>query len=729
MSESVESAVAGPNPIDPMFYFRLLVRRRWIIVTFWVLAVGGTSVHTLQQPKVFQASASIIMDANTPKILDKQLEEVVEPGPTGYWFSKEYYETQYKVIVSRAVAQRVVDKLGLQNDASFLGYSDIKDEKLRAEKMKNADAAGYLQSLIKVQPAKDTRLAYVIIEDADPSRAALLANEITQAYIAENLALKLQTTENASEWLEDRLSSLEEKSHKSELSLYDFKKDADMLTTSVEDRQSMVSQKLNSLNQALIDVRMRIAGLRAHVDTIRGVQAAATNKERWAEELPAAKSSGLVEEFKLRLAAQEVDCAELRGRYLEDHPKLVTCREKVKAASADLLRELGNIVGSAEAELREALSKERNLDGLFAAAKAEAFEVNKKQIEFEQIKREADNNQRLHEMVLKRLKEIELSGLLRTSNVRILDSARPNFVPVRPKVRNTILMSAILGLLGGLALAFVLEFLDNSITSQAEIEEKLGVPFLGFVPSIPEERATTITERDLHIHSHPKSAVAECCRAIRTNLLFMTPDKPFKSLLISSSGPQEGKSTSVINLGIAMAQSGNRVILLDTDMRRPRLHKAFGVPNDIGVSSVVVDPGKFEDAIKSTEVPGLFVLPCGPVPPNPAELLHTQAFSELLRKLSDRFDKIILDSPPLGAVADAAVLSTKADGVLLVLKAGKTSRELARRAVRSVMDVNAKLLGVILNNIDLRDRKYGDYYYAYRTYGQYYGEKKGEVTS
>jgi capsular exopolysaccharide synthesis family protein len=193
---------------------------------------------------------------------------------------------------------------------------------------------------------------------------------------------------------------------------------------------------------------------------------------------------------------------------------------------------------------------------------------------------------------------------------------------------------------------------------------------------------------------------------------------------VTSSGPQEGKSTTAINLGIAMAQSGNRVLIVDTDMRRPRLHKAFGVSNEKGVSSVVVGEGKLDDAIKSTEIPGLFVMPCGPVPPNPAELLHTQAFGDILARLGERFDRVILDTPPVGAVADAVVLSTQVDGVVVVLKAAQTNRDLAGRTVRALKDVKANIYGAVLNDVNLESSKYGDYYYgyAYRYYGE--GEKK-----
>jgi capsular exopolysaccharide synthesis family protein len=205
----------------------------------------------------------------------------------------------------------------------------------------------------------------------------------------------------------------------------------------------------------------------------------------------------------------------------------------------------------------------------------------------------------------------------------------------------------------------------------------------------------------------------------------MSPDKPLKRMLVTSSGPQEGKSTTAINLAIAMAQSGQKVLIVDTDMRRPRLHKAFGVPNDVGVSSLVVGEGKLEDAIKTTEVPGVYLLPCGPVPPNPAELLHTKAFGELLETLDGKFDRVLLDSPPVGAVADAVVLATQVAGVVMVLKAGVTNRDVAKRTVRALNDVKAPILGAVLNDVNLERSRYGDYYYgyAYRYYG--YGEKNG----
>ncbi len=733
MVEALEEGAAevAREPLNPMLYLRVIARRRWLLLAFTAVVVSAVGFYMLRQPKIYQATASLIIDSSAPKYLDNnQVQEVVESGTGTYWYNKEHYETQYKVIVSRAVSKRVVEKLGLENDLAFLGLGKITDAAMLKEALAHADAVAVLQSKIKVQPVKDSRLIYVVVEDVDAERAALLANEVTQAYIAENLALKLRTTETASEWLEDRLKDLEQQSKTSELAVYQFKKEADMLTTSLEDRQSMVSQRLNATNLALTEVKTKIAGMKARVYAINMLRNSSTDDEvHFAEALTATGDNLLIHQLKIRYASQKAECAELKERYLAAHPKLAACVDKLQSAKQDLVHELTNLVRAAETDLSEATARETNLVGLLEAAKTEAFDVNKKQIEFDRLKREADNNQRLYDLVLKRLKDIELSGLLRTSNVRVLDPARPNKVPIKPNVRLSLLVALLLGLLGGLGLAFGLERFDDSISSQAEIEEKLGLPFLGFVPTISEDVTSDLIARDLHVHRQPKSSVAECCRAIRTNLLFMSPDKPFRTMLVSSSGPQEGKSTSVISLGITMAQSGNRVLIIDTDMRRPRLHKAFGVPNDIGVSSLVVGEGSLDAAIKTTEVPGVFLLPSGPIPPNPSELFHTQAFKELIKTVSQRFDRVILDSPPIGPLTDAVILGTQVDGVVMVLKAGKTSREMVRRAARLLSDVKAKMFGVILNQVDLGDPKYGDYFYAYRQYGYYYREKKDEVAS
>ncbi len=698
------------------------MRRKWLILLVFGLTVAGATTWVSRQPRVYASQVSLIIDSKEPRFLDNQIQDVNNDNSSNYWANREYLETQIRIITSRSVSQRVVDKLGLAQDVTFLGLEKLAADKQEAA-LKRADAVAVLQSRIKVEPVKDSRVSLITIEDSDAARAALLANEVAQAYIDENLDQKLKLTENATRWLDERRDSLADSARASELELYNFRKQSDMLSTSIDDRASMVSQRLIATRTALTDAQLKIAGLKARVSAIRSVQQTSGAEDRlWAEALPAARENANVLEFKKRVIALKNEFTDLSSRYLPNHPKVQESAEKLAMAEKDFARELSNLVIASEAELKEAIEKERSLSTLFEQAKTEAFEVEKKKLELDRLKGESESNRRQYESVFKRLKDIELSGLLRTSNVRVLDAARPQLSAVRPNVLQVVLLGIFAGLLLGFGLAVALEFLDTTVTTQSEIEERLGVSFLGFVPSIPNDSAGG---RDLYMHHQPKSIVAECTRSVRTNLLFMSPDKPFRRMLVTSSGPQEGKSTTTINLGIAMAQSGSRVLLVDTDMRRPRLHKAFGVPNDAGVSSLVVGEGAIEKAVKSTDIPGLFLLPCGPIPPNPAELLHTQAFADLLNQLGDRFDKVILDSPPAGAVADAVVLSTQVDGVVMIVKSGKTNREMARRTVRALKDVKANLYGCVLNDVNLDRASYGDEYYGYGY--RYYGYGKEET--
>jgi succinoglycan biosynthesis transport protein ExoP len=303
-------------------------------------------------------------------------------------------------------------------------------------------------------------------------------------------------------------------------------------------------------------------------------------------------------------------------------------------------------------------------------------------------------------------------------------------VPIRPRPIQNLVIGLMLGLGIGIGLAFLIEALDNTLKTQADVEQVMGVPVLGLVPiigSAPGAEASrqndNLRERDLGVFLDPKSIAAECCRSIRTNILFMSPDRPLRTMVVTSPSPQEGKTTTAINLAVTMAEAGGRILLVDTDMRRPRLHRSFGVPNQSGISTVIVGKATLQEAIKRTDVPNLDVLTCGPVPPNPSELLHTERFRVVLADCAKLYDRVILDSPPTSAVTDPAVLGNLSDGVVLVVKAGETTREAGLHARRQLMSAKARLFGVVVNAIDFSNPAYGyDYYYRnYYRYGYTYG--------
>jgi capsular exopolysaccharide synthesis family protein len=482
----------------------------------------------------------------------------------------------------------------------------------------------------------------------------------------------------------------------------------------------MVTQRLTAINDALTKTRIQKAQLEARSDALRQLGDSFEREAQIQEPSTPGAANPTLQQLKLRYEEARVECGDTATRYLEHHPKREACEEKLGLARAAVRREIGSLVASAQREQGEASQAERNLVGLYNKTKVEAFDLNQYEQEYLELKRAYDNNQRLYELILKRLKDTGVTGMLQVSNVRILDRARPSELPVSPNIKLNVLLAVALGLLGGLALAFAAESIDTSITSQEDVEGQVGLPFLGIVPNIEADGERSA---DLFVQSNPRSPAAECLRSLRTNLAFMSPERPLKTILVTSSGPQEGKTTTAISLAETIAGGGSRVLLVDADLRRPRIHRTFGLQNDRGLSNLIVGDGTLEEVAVSTEAPNLWVLQAGPVPPNPAELLHTAAFSELLKRMSSRFDRVVVDAPPTGVVADPVIISTQVDGTLFVIRAGHTSRDLAKRTIRSLTDVNARVLGVVLNRVDLTRPGYGGHYY---TYGYYYGERKGE---
>ena len=700
------------DAIDLHLLWNTLVRRRWLIAAVFVAAVLLGTILTLGQTKVYDAVCTLIIEVAAPRVFDKdQVQDVVETGAGNYWSYREYSETQYKVITSRAVAERVAARLGLSSNDRYLGLDRVADTAQREAVRRGRDPVLILQAHLKIEPAKESRVVRLRYEDPDPQLAALIANAFADAYVAENLAVRTSTTQNASEWLEGQLGELERKLAESGKTLYEFKREHDIVATSWEDRQGMISQRITAINDALIKTQVRRAELEARNDAIADLRAA-LDRDRLVQGSPleAIASTQTLETLKLRYFDAKADCADLDARYLQNHPKVDACNKKVEAARAALRDEVRSTIEEARRELLAVVKSEQNLRALLNQTKSEAFGLNQYERDYLELKRTHDNNQRLYELLLKRLKDTGIAGMLQVSNVRILDRARAAVSPARPRVVQNVMLSVIVGLLLGVAAAFVAEQVDQSITGQEQIEERLKTTFLGIIPRIEPGKEGVV--HDLHVYEQPKSGVAECLRAIRTNIFFMVPEKPLRTILVTSSAPQEGKTTVATSLAITMAGSGSRVLLVDADMRRPRMHKVFKVSNEAGLSSLTLGEGDLASLARPTGVPNVYVLPSGPVPPNPSELLHTTAFKKLVAQMAEAYDRVIIDSPPIGAVADAVVMSTHADGTIFVARAGKTARDLARRAIRQLRAVNATLVGAVLNDLNFQDPRYAYYYYS-----------------
>ena len=715
--EQPSPLASATDAIDLHAYWRTLAKRRWLAIPFFVTVVLLTILLTLRQTRIYDATVTLVIDLNAPRVLDKDVQDVVETGTGSYWFSREYYETQYKIIASRAVSQRVSDQLQLGSNLAFLRLDGIKDPAELERARQARDPVAVLQTGLKVEPVKDSRVVRIRYEHPDPQLAALVANTFADAYIAESLSVRTNTTASASEWLEGQLGDLERKLDESSKALFEFKQKNDIVAASWEDRQSMVSQRLTAINDALTKARVRKAELEARNEAVQSI-ARDIDKGTSVESLPAVASNPTIQQLKLKYFEARAECADMKVKYLEGHPKLEACEKQLGSAKQALQDEVNTSLEAAKKEYQEVSKTERNLLALLNETKTDAFALNQHERDYLELKRTYDNNQRLYEQVLKRLKDTGVTGMLALSNVRVLDRARPANRPIRPNTTRNIALAIVLGLIGGIGLAFLAEALDTSLTSQEQIEEKLGITFLGIVPSIKPNKDGT--PQDLVLHTQPKSPVAECVRAVRTNLLFMSPEKPLRTILVTSSSPQEGKTTTATSLAIAMTSSGQRVLLVDADMRRPRIHRIFGIENRTGLSSLILGEGKLGETVKETAVPGLWVLPCGPVPPNPAELLHTDAFKRLVDEMAGQFDRVILDSPPVLAVSESKLLAALADQTVFIVRWGKTKRETAMAGLKELVEAGADVVGVLFSQVDTRRHAQ----YEFPDSGRYHGYRR-----
>lgn len=752
--QTTDPKASSEPEIDLQQVARLLLRRRWLVGGGALLALVIGAVVTIRSPRIYKASANVLIEQSAPDVLDN-VREVYDLGAGAYWATKEYYETQYNVIRSRPVAQKAAQSLGLapaalaeavraagpaslearaasdplyglpevmQQKLRLLGLADVHDRDDLLEALGKLDAARYVQSLVRVEPVKDSHLVGIAVESTDASQAALVANAVADAYIEYNLDQRTSATRSAVDWLADQMRELKEKLKDSELELYEFKKANNIVSISMEDRQTMISESLSQLNRSLSESRAKRIALEARRSQIQKARQAGLSLESLEE----ISSNALILDLKSTYSKLRQEETDLAQKYTPDHPKLQAARDKVALVQGQLQGEVDKIVRGLEQSFDTALDTEHRLEYAIEKVKAEALEINKREIEYNRLRRERDNTQSLYDLVLKREKEADLTQLLKVNNVRKLEAATTSEFPIRPRVKLNMMVALVLGLLLGVGLAFLIDYFDNTLKSQAQVEQRLGLPFLGIIPAIRGDKGSRLErdkERDLYVVDHPRSSVAECCRTVRTNLLFMSHERQARRILVTSSGPQEGKTTSVINLAITMAQSGTRTVIVDTDLRRPRLHKSFGVPNDVGISNLILGETTLEKAVRASGVDNLDLILCGPIPPNPAELLHAESFARLVDALADRYDRVFFDSPPVSAVADALVLATRADGVVLVVQAGHTTWHAALDARRRIEGVGGRLFGAVLNDVDLDNKRGGEGYRYYYYYHSGYGEE------
>ncbi len=719
------------------------LRKNWFLVVLAVAAfVTGASLYTSRLTRIYEAVASVQLDPQPLMPLGNQTGGQV--GPESYWSNQEYFATQLQVLTSRKVAEAVVRKLALNRDHSFVTNKPAGPQG-GASEVSIDFAANLLRSRMEVKQIADSRLTRVTYRDADPSRAQRVLAGIVDEYVDQNLDRTLDTASQRAEWLDTQLVKLKQELESQEMDLHDFKKRNNLLSVSFDDQSNMLRAQIQQLNSALTDLKARQERVAARLAVLQGINA----------ENPAAipQSELLGDGLLKSLRSSYLDAEEQLGRLRamgkgDNHPDVQAAAVTLQSSHDALQTEIQNIRHGCEADLDAVHRELAGVTRLYETAKTQAMDLNLNEVRYARLRRSKDNTEHVFGVVLERSTESGLSKLMPFNNVRVLDRPLVPAAPVLPRPSLNLALGAALGLLVGLFFAVGRELLDRTVRDAADVERELGIPSIGSLPDVqgraglatlyygayPHGRAhkrnssgsESNPERlvpEMLVHHYPKSAAAEAARAIRTNLLLTSPDRPYKTLLVTSPSPAEGKTMVAASVAIAMAQAGQRVCLVDCDLRRPRVHSIFGSPIAPGVTVAMLDPSKLDEALIKTSAPDLWILPAGPTPPNPADLMHSDAFGRLLEALQSRFDRIVIDSPPAGIVTDPVVLSTRVDATLLVVRARRTRRESARHALRSLMDVGGTVPGFIINAVGAT----GDGY-PYSYYGSYSQETKPAET-
>ena len=724
------NTLASHSELSVVHYLQILYRRRYIALTGFLAVVLLVALQTFTAVRIYSGSARILIERENPNVVS--FKEVLDQST----LNDDYYETQYQIMRGRGLARRTVDALGLWDHPHFnaaprwtirrvvmlpvdtiVGWFQpgVPPQTSEAGETSAQEAVtdGLLSGLT-IEPVRFSRLVDISFSSAYPTLAADVPNVLAAEYIKQSVELRSSTTKEASNFLERQLEEQRQKVEASEQALQAYRERTD--SVSVQERQNIVVQRLEDLNGAV-----------TRANTVRIQKEGAYNQARSAQEnpalidsLPLILSNTFVQQQKAELAQLQRQRAQLSEKLGPNHPDMVKIGVAIQNAEAKVQAEIAQILNGTRQEFEAAQAEERTLTGALNQQKQEAQVLNRSGIQYGVLDRDAEANRQMFEALLQRTQETGVSEELQAGNIRIVDRAEVPTSPVSPDVFNNLFMALLGGLTLALGLALGFEYADDRIKNPDELKKQLGLPFLGMVPRLFDKSITSPLITD-----GTSSAFSESFRSIRTNVLFSCADEGGRLIVTTSSVPGEGKTAVSTNLAASLAQAGHRVLLIDGDMRKPRVHDVFKLFPAPGLSDFLVGTVAASDAIKESKVPSLWVMPAGTCPPNPAELLGSKRFKDFAAFLLQHFDWVLIDTPPVMAVTDASIVANLAQGVVFVVGAEMTSRRIAQRAVEQLELGQARFLGAVLNRVDLQHNAYYYSKYYRPDYGGYYGPPGG----
>ena len=706
-------------------YLLILRKHLWLILCFLLTIVTLVTIAVFKMQPMYEATSRLVMERENTNFHPFQEQTAYD----SYVDLESYIETQSKILQSETLALQTIKSTNLANHPEFRGASTVAAGNVSRGR---PPILGAFLGRLSVKRVPNSGLLDVKFESTDPQLAARVVNAHIENYIEQNFRSRYEAATAASNWMTGQLTELKIKVEKAEEARLGYERQNQIWT--IDEKQNITTQKLSDLNKEVTAAQAERMQKEANYELARSGNVDA---------VPAVRDSGMIQDMIKKESDLSAQYSEALSQYGPNYPKVQRLKAQLKELEQSVAREKSNVVNRIESEYRASRQREMLLSQALDKQKAEANQMAERLVQFNILKREAETNKQLYDGLLQKLKEAGIAAGLRSSNIRVVDPALEPSAPSRPQKTRSIFLAVLVGLVGGVGLALLREYLDNTVKTPEDVEFLSRLPSLAVVPALASLNghrrmpkllrgsppSGSDTRVELVSHSMPQSQISEAFRALRTSLLLSQAEHPPQVILVTSALPREGKTTAAVNLAVTLAQLGDRTLLMDADMRKPGISRALNLSdgNYAGLSSYLAGVSSLElVTIPHSEIANLAAIPTGPIPPNPADLLSSRRLSEAISSLRKEYRFIVIDSPPIIAATDAVILSVLADGVLLVVRSGETPKAAFTRARELLASVKSRLLGVVLNAVDSSSP---DYYYSYRYYPYRYEEKKSKSAS
>lgn len=693
--------------IDLAKYWALAVKHRLMIAGFVIAAVVIAVIVTLMTPPTYTAAATIQIDREAARVLNTD-DGMPRELPVG----EEFFNTQYGLLKSRSLIERVIDAEGLANSNDFIvamgGEFEAREGETATQQAdrRRGRIIGLIARNMGVSPERGSRLVRVTFSSPSAAVSARMANAIAENFIEANLARKFDSSLYVREFLEEQIAETKARLEDTERQLVAYAGDQEIITLSDSDTgagRSLVATSLGTLNEALGNARVeRIAA-----------------EERWRQaqnaplsSIPEVMANGSYQALVQQRIQLQSQYEEKLATFRPDYPEMVELKARIDELDSQIRDAAVSIRDGIRAQYQIALNQERSLQNQVNALKGEVLDLGDRSVQYNILLRELDTSRQLYDGLLQRFKEVGVTGGVTSNNISLVDRATPPGGPSSPNLPLNVVLALTMGLTLGIIAAFLIEALDDRLTSPEDVESKLGIPALGIIPMLDREKEPTEALRDI------RSPFSEAYYSLRTALQFSTSQGAPRSLLVTSARPGEGKSTTALATALNLSRVGRRVLLVDGDLRNPSMHRVLEIENSQGMSNFLAGASELTGVVRKTPYATLDFIPCGPLPPNPAELWGGVRLQALLDQAFAVYDHVVIDGPPVLGFADAPVLSSSVEGTLFVLESRNTGRRQARGALRRLAMGRGRVLGAVLTKFQAHRTRHEGYDYAYDyTYG------------